>query len=215
MLSLIFILITVLSLVLFYLGTGQNRKVLILSVILLLVTGVLAYSGFFENTETKPPRFLLVIFLGIVMATYFYKIVQKDGLNSNKLLAVHILRIPVELVLYQLFLGKLIPELMTFTGYNFDILVGVSALIILIYLLITRNKLPKLFVILWNCIGILFLTIIVVIAILSSPLPIQQFAFDQPNIALLKFPYIYLPGYIVPIVYLSHILYIRNEISRK
>ena len=215
MLSLIFILITILSLVFFYLGTGRNRRVLFLSVILLILTGVLAYSGFFENTETKPPRFLLVIFLGIVVATYFYKVVRKDCLNYSMLLAVHILRIPVELVLYQLFLRKLIPELMTFTGYNFDILVGISALIVFVYLLITRNKLPRLFMILWNSVGILFLTTIVVIAILSSPLPIQQFAFNQPNIALLKFPYIYLPAYIVPVVYLSHILSIRNEISQK
>ena len=213
MLSLVFILITVLSLVLFYLGTGHNRKVLFLSVSLLLVIGILAYFGFFENTETKPPRFLLVIFLGILMATYFYKVIRKDSLSSRMLLAVQILRIPVELVLYQLFLRNLIPELMTFTGYNFDILIGISALIILLYLLITRSKLPKLFVIIWNSIGILFLTIIVVIAILSSPLPIQQFAFNQPNIALLKFPYVYLPGYIVPMVYLSHMLSIRKELG--
>lgn len=40
---------------------------------------------------------------------------------------VHIIRIPVELVLYRLFLNGIVSELMTFKGRNFDILAGITA----------------------------------------------------------------------------------------
>ncbi len=100
---------------------------------------------------------------------------------------------------------------MTFKGWNFDIIVGISAIILLTYLLITRHELPRPFMLWWNTLGLIFLGTIVSIAILSSPLPIQQFAFDQPNIAVLKFPYIYLPAYIVPVVCLSHILDLKQK----
>jgi hypothetical protein len=102
---------------------------------------------------------------------------------------------------------------MTFQGYNFDILIGLSAVAILLYGSVTHNPLSKSFVLIWNLTGLLFLTIIVVMAILSSPLPIQQFAFQQPNVAVLKFPYVFLPAYIVPIVYLSHLLTIDSYLE--
>ncbi|HVF96549.1 MAG TPA: hypothetical protein VM871_04480, partial [Flavisolibacter sp.] len=36
------------------------------------------------------------------------------------------------------------------------------------------------------------------------------FAFDQPNIAVLYFPFIWLPSFIVPVVLLSHLVCIRQ-----
>jgi len=51
---------------------------------------------------------------------------------------------------------------------------------------------------------------IVLTAILSAPLPIQQLAFEQPNIAVMYFPFVYLPGFIVPIVLFSHLVVISK-----
>lgn len=45
---------------------------------------------------------------------------------------------------------------------------------------------------------------IVVVAILSTQTPMQQFGFNQPNRAVLRFPYIYLPTVIVPFVAAAH-----------
>ncbi|MEM9987092.1 MAG: hypothetical protein AAF804_18515, partial [Bacteroidota bacterium] len=47
------------------------------------------------------------------------------------------------------------------------------------------------------------------IAILSAPLPFQQLAFEQPNVAVLRFPYVLLPGVVVPLVLLSHLLSLK------
>ena len=48
--------------------------------------------------------------------------------------------------------------------------------------------------------GLGLLANIVIIAVLSFPSPIQQFGFEQPNIGLAYFPFIWLPAIIVPIV---------------
>ncbi len=103
---------------------------------------------------------------------------------------------------------------MTFAGWNFDILIGLSALIILLYQISSKRKVSRHFSIIWNIIGIIFLLFIVSLAILSSPLPIQQFAFAQPNIAVLEFPYCFLPTCVVPIVLISHILLINEQKKR-
>lgn len=211
MLSFIFIAITFLSLILFYHATGKDKRVLMVSLGWMLVVGIVAYSGYFENTLAKPPRFLFIIIGSIGLSVFFYKTINRDTLNTKFLLAVHTLRLLVELVLYQLFLQKKVPVLMTFKGWNFDILVGISAILMLFYLLVTKKRLPKAFVLVWNILGLVFLTTIVVIAILSSPLPLQQLAFNQPNIAILQFPFTYLPAYIVPIVFLSHILAMQHK----
>ncbi|MBK9635957.1 MAG: hypothetical protein IPO64_16130 [Bacteroidetes bacterium] len=99
---------------------------------------------------------------------------------------------------------------MTFKGWNFDILMGISAVFLLLYLLLTKRKLSRAFILIWNLLGLLLLVNIVIIGILSAPLPIQQLAFDQPNIAVLQFPFIFLPALLVPLVFLSHILTIKK-----
>ncbi|MBU2997954.1 hypothetical protein KO500_16045 [Cellulophaga baltica] len=198
------------SFILFYLGTRRDKRILILSVLWLIIIGIASYNEYFTDTLIRPPRFLLILLGAVVLSIIFYKIVRKIQLNLKFLCAVHILRLPIELVLYQLFIEKKIPVLMTFKGWNFDIIMGISAIIILLYLSFQKNRLPKYFILTWNILGLMLLLFIVTIAILSSPLPLQKLAFNQPNIAVLYFPYVYLPAYIVPLVLLSHILTLRN-----
>lgn len=206
-----FIGLTLLSVILFYLGTGKDKRVLLISIPWILIIGALAYSGYFMDTWTKPPRFGLVFAGAIGMSLFLYKIVDGNQLHADFLLAVHALRLPVELGLYQLYLDGEVPVLMTFKGWNWDIVMGISAILLLFYRLFTGNRLPALFVLVWNAAGVIFLTIIVTIAVLSSPLPFQQLAFEQPNKAVLEFPFVYLPAYIVPVVLLSHVLAIKNR----
>lgn len=62
----------------------------------------------------------------------------------------------------------------------------------------------------WNfvCLGILLF--IVINAVLSVPTVFQQFAFDQPCVAVLYFPFVWLPGMLVLLVYFSHQVIIRR-----
>jgi hypothetical protein len=132
------------------------------------------------------------------------------SLDFKTLTLVHVVRIPVELVLYWLFLHKAVPELMTFSGRNFDILAGITAPFVY-YFGFLKNMIHRKGILLWNIICLLLLLNIVVNAILSAPTPFQQFAFGQPNIAILHFPYIWLPTVVVPIVLFSHLVAIRKS----
>lgn len=208
--NIIFLLITLLSFILFHIGAGSDKRGILISTIWLFVTGVLAYIGFYKNTSSLPPRFLFVLLPGILIFSFQYKWAKRIRINTTYLLAIHALRLPVEIILHQLYLQKKIPVMMTYEGWNFDILTGISAILLLAYKLFTGKELNRLLMIVWNIMGLVLLMVIVSIAILSAPLPIQQLAFEQPNIAVLEFPIVFLPAYIVPAVFVSHILLIRQ-----
>ncbi|TAF44113.1 MAG: hypothetical protein EAZ51_02870 [Sphingobacteriales bacterium] len=210
MLAFTFILITLLSLLFFYMASESDKRFLTISLLWISIVTALAIFGFFKKINTTPPRFLIVILGNIVFVFFALKFLKKVNINTNFLLLVHALRLPVEIGLYQLFLQKQIPRVMTFEGYNFDILIGISAILLFAYVHLTQKSIYKIFFLLWNFVGIFLLTTIVVIAIISAPLPIQLLGFEQPNVAVLKFPFILLPAFIVPVVFLSHILAIKN-----
>jgi hypothetical protein len=205
-----FLVITLLTLLLFYIGSGRDKRVLLVSTIWLALIGGLSITGFFENTTSLPPRYLLVFLGSTGLIIYLYKVLKTDRLNTKRLLLVQGLRLPVEIGLYQLFLQGQIPQIMTFEGWNYDIIIGISALMIFVVLYFKEHLLSKTFMLIWNVTGILFLAVIVLTAVLSAPLPIQLLAFDQPNVAVLKFPYVFLPAYIVPLVLLTHLLTIKK-----
>jgi hypothetical protein len=205
-----FLVITLLTLLLFYIGSGRDKRVLLVSTIWLALIGGLSITGFFENTTSLPPRYLLVFLGSTGLIIYLYKVLKTDRLNTKRLLLVQGLRLPVEIGLYQLFLQGQIPQIMTFEGWNYDIIIGISALMIFVVLYFKEHLLSKTFMLIWNVTGVLFLAVIVLTAVLSAPLPIQLLAFDQPNVAVLKFPYVFLPAYIVPLVLLTHLLTIKK-----
>ncbi len=182
----------------------------------LILQSSLAQKGFYQDTFAKPPRFLLAIGIPFLVIIGLF-VTQKgkkliDSLSLKMLTYLHIVRIPVEIVLFLLFLDKQIPQLMTFEGRNFDILAGISAPI-MAYLVFEKQLLSKKILLIWNFIGLALLLNIVVNAILSAPTPLQQFAFEQPNVAILKFPIVWLPSFIVPVVLLSHLVAIRRLLA--
>lgn len=209
MTSAAFILITLLTFACFYLGTGRDSKVLIFFIFWTLFTGVVSRSGFLTKTDTFPPRMQVLILPSMFYVIWFYKTIKPEMINIRYLTALHIVRIPVELVLYELYLEKHIPKLMTFEGWNYDIIMGLTAIFMLAYLIIRRERANYFLLKIWNVTGIVFLGIIVSLAILSAPSSVQQLAFDQPNVAILHFPFTWLPAVVVPMVLLSHLLVLR------
>lgn len=211
MVPLLFLLIAIVALILFYFGTGKNKKVFLSFLLWQIIIGTLALFHIFKQ---QPGIFVAVIIGTILLTIFSLSNIKTTALNSKLLLSIHVLRIPVELVLYQLYLQHKVPLSMTFKGINFDIVMGISALILLVYMLLIGKKINQTFFVAWNIIGIGFLLFIVALAILSSPLPIQQFAFDQPNIAVLRSPYCLLPAGVVPVVLMSHLLLLRQGMKK-
>lgn len=185
--------------------------------ILLIYQGVLGYNKFFTVTDMVPPRFPLLILPSLLIIIFLF-VTKKgkqflDSLDAKWLTWLHIVRVPVEIVLFWLFVHEQIPQLMTFEGRNFDILSGITAPVIA-YFGYTKFRLSKSGLLLWNFICLGLVLNILINGLLSAPTPIQQFAFDLPNIGILHFPFVWLPGFIVPAVLLAHLVCIRQLLKK-
>ena len=211
--SIIFCLTTFVTIAIFYKATSYSKPILAILLIWLTIQTFVGLSGFYTITNTIPPRFLLLPLppLVVIMGLFATKKGRNyiDGLDLKYLTLLHIIRIPVELVLFWLFVYKTVPQLVTFTGRNYDILSGLSAPFIF-YFGFIKNKLSKKSILIWNCICLGLLLNVVANVVLSAPFPFQKFAFDQPAIAIVYFPFIWLPSCIVPLVLFSHLASIRQ-----
>jgi hypothetical protein len=213
-----FILTTLVTVGLFYKAARQHPN---LTMIVLLtwiaIQAFIAITGFYTQTTGTPPRFMLLVLPPLICIICLFLTAKGkeylDGLEGKTLTLLHTVRIPVELVLFWLYTHHWVPQLMTFEGRNFDILSGLTAPVVF-YFGFIRKTLPKTILLIWNFICLGLLLNIVINAVLSAPFPFQQFAFDQPNMAVLYFPFVWLPGCIVPLVLLAHLATIR-QLMRK
>jgi hypothetical protein len=211
--GIVFGLTALLSAYLFAQATAKPRLVWYILLAWLIIQALISKTGFYyTHTQTKPPAFVLAILPPVLSIILLF--VTKSGrrfldtMNLKMLTVLHVVRIPVEIVLLWLFLHKVVPQIMTFEGCNFDILAGISSPVIY-YIVFRKERFNRTLLLTWNIICLLLLINIVSIAILSAPLGIQHFGFDQPNIAVLYFPFIWLPACVVPVLLLSHLASIR------
>ena len=202
-----FILTVVFAIALFHYANGKPKKLTLVVLGWSLLQSILAFIGFYENTDLIPPRFLYVLIPVLAMLIYGFTKKPRIWILQNRRTEwstfLHTIRIPVEIVLFYLLVSKMIPELMTFEGRNFDILAGMTAPIIGV--LWVKKRIGRKALIIWNVLGLVLVLFIFANGILSSELPIQLFGFEQPNRAVNHFPFILLPATVVPIVIYTHI----------
>ena len=167
----------------------------------------IAQLGFYLNPSAVPPRFVFAVgpMLLAIGVLFLWRRHDLARLPLFWLTLLNVVRVPVELVLHALAQQKLVPWLMTYEGRNFDILTGLTAPLIC-WLAWRGGKLRRGMLAAWHAAGLLLLANIVINAVLSVPSPIQKFAFDQPNRAVLYFPFIWLPAFIVPAALFSHLV---------
>jgi len=217
-LNILFIATTLLSLFIFYKATNRSNTTLLILLAWLLLQAAAAFTGFYEVTTGFPPRFALLALPALLFIILLFITAKGraylDGLDTKTLTILHIVRIPVELTLYWLFLNKAVPQVMTFAGRNYDIIAGLTAPLIF-YFGFVKKTLGKTALIAWNIICLGLLANIVITAILSVPTSFQKFGFEQPNTAILYFPFVWLPCCVVPLVLLSHLVSIRKLSGNK
>lgn len=205
--NILFLLTVVTTLVLFYTANNKPDKLIVFLVIWSIVHSVLAYSGFYHDIESFPPRFGALIIPATVLTIWGLSKKNLTWLEENRDIRLstflHTVRIPVEITLLYLFLNGMVPELMTFEGRNFDILAGLTAIIV--GLLFLKGKISERLLLGWNMICLCLVLFILVNGLLSAEFAFQQFGFDQPNRAVFYFPFVLLPGLIVPIVVFTHL----------
>lgn len=206
--ALMFLLTVALTILLFHRLNGRPWRLTALILGWAGLQSAVALTGFYQTTDTLPPRFALVLLP--VLAALIYGLLPGRrrallaGVERRNSIFLHTVRIPVEIALYYLFLHGFVPELMTFSGRNFDILAGITAP--LVGWFYARRQLSDRGLLVWNFAGLALVLFIVANGILSAELPFQQLAFEQPNRAVNYFPFILLPAVIVPLVIYTHLL---------
>lgn len=173
-------------------------------------TGGLAASGVFARFDVRPPPiaflFLGTLALGIALG------VSRVGGRIAEVLPLHALvlaqgfRLPLELVMHAAATEGTMPQVMSYGGYNFDIVTGVTAL--LVGALLKRGA-PRTLAYAWNALGVVLLGVIIAVALLSSPL-VRAFGDDQVNTWVAYVPFVWLPSILVASAIAGHILVWRR-----
>jgi len=179
---------------------------------------VFSYKGFFTDFSKLPPRpaLAMLIPLPIIILIAFSKTGTQllQTVPAHWLIFMQSFRVIVELLLLFAFMDGKLPVQMTFEGRNFDVLTGVLALPVGYILARKRTHAPKL-AIAFNIIGIILLLNILVIAVLSMPTSIRYFMNEPSNTLVGQFPFILLPGVLVPIAYTMHIFSLRQLFAKQ
>lgn len=199
----------------------RQQKIFVSVVVLISVWAALllvpSYKGFFADFSNVPPRPALAIIIPLpllLMIALSGKATQLlKSIPLHWLVYMQSFRIIVELFLLSAFISGRLPIQMTFEGGNFDILTGLLALPVG-YLLATRKSYAPKLAIVFNVIGLLLLINILVIAVLSMPTSIRYFMNEPANTLVAEFPFILLPGMLVPLAYGLHIFSLRQLILR-
>lgn len=194
-------------------GTRLARTVSVIAVAWVLLIGVLAVNGFFENVTKLPPRPVVAMLLPlpIVIALTYTNTFRRLALSTPPqwLLYFQSFRIAVELLLLAAFMQGVMPVQMTIEGRNFDIVAGVLALPAG-YLAARRYRNWRTIATLYNILGLGLLLNVLIIALLSMPTPLRYFM-NEPAITIVgQFPFIYLPTVLVIFAYSFHILSLRQ-----
>lgn len=173
------------------------------------VQGALSGASFYQGQlGSLPPRLAL---WGILpgLAAALAPLATGAGrrglarLPPARLVDVSLVRVPVELVLYGLAAARLVPELLTFAGRNFDIAAGLTAAAV--GWALRRGRLGAGGLLAWHLGALALLGNVVGLALLAAPSPLQRLAFEQPNVAVLRFPFAWLAVFVVPAVLFSHV----------
>jgi hypothetical protein len=158
---------------------------------------------------TLPPRMFFVFGLGLIAVAVI--VLSSWGralarLPWSVLLGVQAFRILVELLIHRAVTEGIAPPQMTWSGYNLDIVTGVTALPVAA--LAARDALPRWAIAAWNALGVALLGVVLVVAILSMPTPFQRVTPDNTWVAFA--PWVWLPTILVCCALLLHGLCVRK-----
>jgi hypothetical protein len=113
-------------------------------------------------------------------------------------IALQSFRVPVELILWALFVRGAIPQALTFEGANVDVLAGLTAIPIA---LVARRR-PDL-AIAWHVAGLALLANIVIRAVAAAPAVIATV------------PFVWLPAFLVPVAAVGHVAGLMQAVAAR
>ncbi|HYW09305.1 MAG TPA: hypothetical protein VE913_20260 [Longimicrobium sp.] len=177
----------------------------------LALTASAASSGMLGFTGTPPTMVLLLVAvltlaLGLGLSGVGKQLAS--GLPLAALVGVQSFRLPLELLMHRAFEEGVMPGQMSYSGRNFDIVTGITA--IGVAGLLAAGRMPTWGVRAWNWMGMALLVNVVVIANLSTPTPFRVFMNEPANVWIARAPFVWLPAVMVLTALLGHIVIFRR-----
>jgi hypothetical protein len=205
-----------LAIMLLYAHVSGRAAIVAAGVIIGLLTldWFAASSGALHRWYDVPPPIGLIVITGGAAALLGALLPVGARLLQSVPLSVIVglqgFRLPLELVMHEAAEQGVMPVQMSYTGWNFDIVSGISALAVAA--LLATGRAPRAVLVLWNIVGSVLLLAIMGIAIASTP-TFGAFGPDHLNIWIADAPFVWLPGILVPAAIWGHAMVWRAIIT--
>ena len=176
----------------------------------LAITWIAAASGVLSNFEATPPPFALLV-LGVFILAFAVAF-SKLGTRLSSflplwlLVAVQGFRLPLELAMHGMYELGVMPVQMSYSGRNFDIVTGVTAIVVAP--LVWSGRAGRGLVSAWNILGLALLANVVTVAILGTP-RFQYFGPRHLNTWVTHPPFVWLPAVMVLAALAGHLVIFR------
>jgi hypothetical protein len=168
----------------------------------------LAMAGFYRGVLDQPPTvqygLLIPIIVGSVLIWRSPLVARViEAVPQPWLVGVQFYR-TLGVIFLILHAAGQVPGLFGLPAGSGDVAIGLTAPLVAAYY--ARNPgTAGSTVAVWNILGILDLVIAITTGFLTSPSPVQQFAFDAPNELIALYPLVLIPVFLVPVSIVIHI----------
>ena len=174
------------------------------------VTWAAAATGILRRWDATPPPFGLlvvgIVLVAVALSRGHYGWRFAAGLPLWMLVAIQGFRLPLEVAMHAMYERGIMPVQMSYSGRNFDILTGISA--VLLAWALASGRGGRRLVLLWNVAGLLLLLNVVIVAILSTP-RFRYFGDEHLNVWVTYPPFVWLPSVMVVAALAGHVLIFR------
>ena len=190
----------------------RSRKILIAALVIFLwlaYLAILSQTGILRDLNL-PPKFPLLVFLPFVIGLLFVYFRSKNSvvihaIPTSWLIYFQSFRIAVEVLILFTFFEGILPQSATFEGMNFDVVMGLSAPFVGIYVAKHPNR--KRIQYLWNILGICMVLFVAFIVASSIYFPaIWNSETPLVDLRFLDMPYLLLAGYLAPMAIFIHVV---------
>ena len=198
---------------------GTRRHAVLITVVVSAVWMTAAWrageSGVLRMWNATPPPFALLVvgILGLTVALACTKYGRRLalGLPLWALVGIQGFRLPLELAMHAMYERGVMPEQMSYSGRNFDIITGITALVVA--WLVFSGRVGRRVVLTWNILGLLLVLNVVTVGILSTP-RFRLFGDDRLNVFVTYPPFVWLPAVMVLAALAGHLIVFR-ALSRR
>ena len=179
----------------------------------LIYLSILSYTEVLTNFSLPPRVPLLVILplIAIMIFTLFKKTTSEllTITSVSWLIYIQGFRIIVELIIWGMYREGIVPLETTFEGYNFDIVIGLTAVPLAYYA--RKEKISVLALMIWNIAGLLVLGNTVRFFLFSVYLPeFLGHSTSLVTVGFVKLPFLLIAGLFMPLAVYIHVLSIKQ-----